>query len=86
MILTRQAARHWWYEDPTVDATAFGRLQFSFTVAGRDQWWVHHRAMWLASVAYVAAGLSTTQVPDPAWVPLPPHSNRGRTRKSAAPV
>lgn len=78
VVLTRQAKKHWWYKDPTVNATAFDRLQFSFVVAGRDQWWCHRRAMWLASVAYVAAGLSTTQVPDPAWVALPPHQNRGR--------
>lgn len=86
VVLRRQSQKRWWYQDPEVEATAYNRLQFSFVVAGRDQWWCHHRAMWLASLAYVAAGLSTTQVPDPAWMPPPPHANRGRARKSAAPV
>ena len=86
VVLARQTDRRWWYADPKVDAVAFNRLQFSFTVAGRDQWWCHRRAMWLASVAYVAAGLSDRAVPSPSWVPLPPHANRGRARKSAAPV
>jgi hypothetical protein len=86
VVLTRQSQRHWWYQDPVVQGEAYNRLQFSFVVAGRDQWWCHQRAMWLASVAYVAAGVSPNVVPTPTWVTPPPHSNRGRARKSAAPV
>ena len=86
VVLTRQVRKHWWYAELAVDATAYGLLQFAFNVAGRDQWWCHRRAMWLAGVAYVAAGVPERTLPVPSWIPLPPHNNRGRARKSAAPV
>lgn len=84
--LDRQCSKRWWYWDPSVDGAAFNRLQFSFGVAGRDQWWCHHRAMYLASVCYVSAGISYLKVPTPTWVTLPPHTNRGRHRLVTEPA
>lgn len=83
--LQRQTDRHWWYLAPILEIYDDG-IKFEFTVAGRDQWWCHRRAMFLASVCYWAAGLTDLIVPEPTWIPLSPHTNRGRARKSATPV
>jgi hypothetical protein len=79
--LERQCKKRWWYTDPWAGGQGLARLQFSFTVAGRDQWWCHRRAMFLAGVCYMAAGLQDTKLPEPTWEPLAPHTQRGRFRR-----
>jgi hypothetical protein len=77
-----QACEHfWWFRDPEVQGEPFGRLSFSFTASGRDQWWCHKRAMTLAIDCFYAIGFKEPVVPVPAWEPLAPHTQRGRYRK-----
>jgi hypothetical protein len=83
-ILGTACERHWWYQEPVVEGLPFGRLVFSFTVSGRDRWWVHRRAMILARDCYYALGQTERDVPEPDWESLAPHMNRGRWRVPAA--
>jgi hypothetical protein len=83
-ILDRACSLYWWYQDPVVEGRPFNRLLFSFTVSGRDQWWVHHRAQMLAQDCYYAMGMTELAVPQPVWESLAPHMNRGRWRTPAA--
>jgi hypothetical protein len=83
-VLERWCERRWWYTDPVVEGSPFGRLVFSISVAGRDQWWCHRRAMWLAVKCYRAVHLTLSDLPVPDWEELAPHMNRGRGRKSTA--
>ena len=83
-VLEEAVLRHWWYREPEVAGLPFARLVFGFTVSGRDQWWAHHRALKLATDVYYALGMEETQVPEPDWEPLAPHTNRGRWRVPAA--
>lgn len=83
-ILTAACLHHHWYRDPSVEGLPFGRLSFSFTVAARDQWWAHQRALKLAVDCYYAMGLSEHDVPEPDWEALAPHTNRGHRRVPAA--
>ncbi len=84
IILKRRCKQYWWYNDPQVNGEALGILSFSFTVSGRDRWWVHRRAMKLAGACFLALGLSEAKVPDPSWENLPVHMNRGRYAMRAA--
>lgn len=79
-LLRNMCERHWWYNDAEVTGAPFNRLTFSFSVAGRDQWWCHRRAMWLAARVYESLGKTESKVPTPMWENLPPHENRGRYR------
>ncbi len=78
--LQQACERHWWFNEPEVMGEPFGRLSFSVTVSGRDQWWCHTRAMRLAVNCFYAIGLDEKTVPEPMWEPLDPHTNRGRYR------
>ena len=69
---------HWWFKDPLVSGE--GKLEFSFTVCGRDQWFTHKRAMGLAVNTVYSAGGLMKDVPLPVWVKLAPHTNRGYLR------
>ena len=80
--LQQACDRDWWFTLPVVAGESEGTLVFSFTVAGRDKWWVHHRAMELAIDCFYTVGLNEASVPMPTWEPLPPHTNRGRYRVS----
>jgi hypothetical protein len=79
-VLRHQCVKNWWYNDPEVAGAPFGRLTFSLTVAGDDQWQTHRRAMGLAVTVYRRLGLPRKDVPVPMWTPLEPHENRGRSR------
>ena len=68
-------AEHWWYLEP--ETTQEGPLEFSFWALGRDQWFCHLRAVRLATDAVYAAGGRLADVPIPAVVKRPPHTNRG---------
>lgn len=81
-LLRHLAEKFWWYNEPEVTGAPFARLTFSFEVCGRDQWWCHRRAMWLATQVYESIGKRATSVPEPMWENLPPHENRGRYRVS----
>ena len=83
-FLERACGEHWWYSEPEVSGQPFQRLAFSFTVAGRDQWWSHKRAMKLATDVYYVLGMDERNVPEPDWEPLAPHMNRGRWRLPTA--
>lgn len=83
-ILESACDRFWWYTTPEVGGQAVGRLWFSFMVAGRDQWWVHRRALSLAVDCYYALGMHEKDVPEPDWETLAPHTNRGHRRVPAA--
>lgn len=83
-VLERAVEAHWWYREPEVSGLPFARLVFSFTVSGRDQWWAHHRALKLATDCYYALGMDETDVPQPDWEPLAPHTNRGHWRRVPA--
>lgn len=78
--LTRQCERNWWYNNPQVLGEPLGLLEFRFTASGEDQWRAHKRAMALAETCYRICGLGLSEVPEPIWEPLPPHSNRGYSR------
>ena len=65
-----------WFTDPYVETKNPG-LGFGFTVAARDQWWCHVRAMRLGSEVYEVLGLSPRSLSTPLWTALDPHSNRG---------
>lgn len=82
-ILQQACERFWWFDDPTVEGEPFGRLSFSVTVSGRDQWFCHTRVMRLATDCFYAIGLSKSYVPEPLWETLEPHTNRGRYRHAA---
>lgn len=69
---------YWWFTDPEIQGEPFGRLIWFITVAGRDQWWTHRRAMKLADQVCWRIG----DVPTPTWETLPPHTNRGRYRST----
>lgn len=84
--LQRACDREWWFTLPVVGGQAEGSLDFSFTVAGRDKWWVHHRAMQLAVDCFYMVGLNESSVPVPEWEKLAPHTNRGRNRTAPASV
>ena len=71
-----------WYQDAQVGGEPFGVLELTFTVAGRDRWWCHHRAQVLATNCFYAMGLDERSVPEPTWEKLTPHRNRGRYRVS----
>ena len=86
LVLERACEHRWWYSDPKVMGEPFNLLQFSFTVAARDQWWAHRRALGLARDCFYAVGLGENDVPLPEWETLPPHTNRGRWRVPAASV
>lgn len=79
-ILQHACEQVWWYNEPEVMGQEFGRMSFSFTVSGRDQWWAHKRAMDLAERVYRGLKLSPAAIPVPLWEPLAPHTNRGRFR------
>jgi hypothetical protein len=79
-VLREACDTYWWYQEPHVEGQPFGRLSFSFTVSGRDQWWTHRRAMSLAVDCYYALGMDERKVPEPEWEALAPHTNRGRYR------
>jgi hypothetical protein len=83
-LLERACELHWWYRDPEVSGLPFGRLGFSFTSSGRDQWWAHHRALKLATDCYYVLGMTEREVPEPDWEPLAPHMNRGHQREPVA--
>lgn len=78
--LQKACDQHWWFTFPTVSGEEVGGLVFGFTVAGRDKWWVHHRAMELAVDCFYTVGLNESSVPFPEWEKLAPHTNRGRYR------
>lgn len=80
LLLRHMCEKYWWYNEPEVTGAAFNRMTFSFEVCGRDQWWCHRRAIWLAIRCYEAMGMGDTRVPTPMWENLPPHENRGRYR------
>ena len=75
-FLEHQCGRFWWYQDPWVKTQDPG-ISFGFTVAARDQWWCHVRAMKLATGVCEALRLSTAVLSVPVWKAGPPHSNRG---------
>lgn len=79
-VLEAACEARWWFQDPEVAGEPFGLLAFSVTVSGRDQWFAHKRVLALAVDCYYSVGLREEQVPDPAWEPLEPHTNRGRYR------
>lgn len=79
-MLQRACERFWWFNEPEVQGEPFGRLSFSVTVSGRDQWFVHTRAMRLAVDCFYAIGFNEKTVPEPMWETLEPHTNRGRYR------
>ena len=83
-VLERWCERRWWYTEAEVEGAPFGRLVLTFTVAGRDQWWCHSRAMWLAVRIYRSTKIPRDQWPVPTWENLAPHDNRGRRRKKPA--
>lgn len=83
-VLERACSLNWWYRDPEVSGLPFGRLTFSFTVSGRDQWWAHQRALKLATDVYYTLGMTEREVPEPDWEALAPHMNRGRWRVPTA--
>jgi hypothetical protein len=70
---------HWWYTEPCVRGNGLGILQVEFQVAGRDQWWVHKRAMNLMEKAWYGLHIDIP-VPTPEWETLEPHANRGGYR------
>lgn len=71
----------WWYEDGVIEGEPYGRMSLSFTVAARDQWWSHRRAMVMAEAVFHAAGVAMKAVPVPTWEKLAPHTNRGHAVK-----
>lgn len=79
-VIQWQAEKRWWYTQAKVEGEALGMLTFSFVVTGDDQWQVHKRAMGLARTVYRGLKLPLRLVPEPMWVPLPPHTNRGHQR------
>lgn len=83
-VLERWCGRRWWYTEPQVEGAPFNRLVLTFTVAGRDQWWCHSRAMWLAGKVYRATKIPRAQWPVPDWENLEPHKSRGRWRRKPA--
>ncbi len=83
-VLERWVERRWWYTEPEVEGAPFGRLVLTFTVAARDQWWCHSRALWLAGRVYKAIKLHRNEWPVPLWENLAPHENRGRRRSTPA--
>ena len=76
-ILQRNCEGYWWFNEPEVSGQEYGILAFSFTASGRDQWFVHRRAMDLAMRCFQSIGVPVQQIPDPVWEPLAPHNNRG---------
>lgn len=76
-FLELRCERVWWFREPAVEGEPFGRMSFSFIASGRDQWWCHRRAYGLAIDAYYHLGCTEKDLPEPTWVPLPPHENRG---------
>lgn len=80
--LTMACRWHHWFTEPEVAFTPEPwSLTITFTVAGRDRWWVHERAKRLAVDCFYAFGLTEAAVPTPTWVVLTPHANRGRYRR-----
>lgn len=79
-ILQAACKAYWWYQEPHVEGQPFNRLSFSFTVQARDRWWAHRRAMRLAVDCYYALGMRESDVPEPDWEALAPHTNRGYRR------
>jgi hypothetical protein len=76
--LRRTCEGRWWYNEPIVEGQPFNRLAFSVTVSGRDQWFVHKRAMALARDGMFVIGLRERDVPEPIWEPLGPDGLRWR--------
>lgn len=69
--LRQECEQHWWFNEPTVEGAPYNRLSFSFTVSGRDQWWVHVRAMKLAEDVYWhVLSRPKARIPTPAWETL----------------
>lgn len=79
--LVYQCDQHKWYWDPWVGPTKLKEadpgISFGFTVAARDQWWCHSRAMKLAMVVCEVLRLSPHSLPVPHWEASAPHHNRG---------
>lgn len=71
-----------WFLDPQVGGAGFDKLTFEYTVTGRDQWFVHKRAMELAAEVFYMLGIRENKIPEPLWEPLEPHTNRGHRRVS----
>jgi hypothetical protein len=77
-FLHHAAARRWWYNEPIVEGAPFNRMAWSYTVSGRDQWFVHKRAMALAVDAIYVIGRRERDVPQPIWETLGPDGLRWR--------
>lgn len=76
LALEYQCERYSWYTDPHVETRDPG-FSFGFTVAARDQWWCHSRAMKLAMAVCEVLQISPRTLPIPDWSSPEPHHNRG---------
>jgi hypothetical protein len=74
--LKARCEQFWWYTDPYVQTQDPG-IGFGFTVAARDQWWCHRRAIFLATEVCEVLRLSLGSMSVPVWTALAPHTNRG---------
>lgn len=68
----------WWFNEPIIEGEPFDRLAFSYTVSGRDQWFVHKRAIALAVDCMYVLGRRERDVPEPIWETLEPDTRRWR--------
>lgn len=76
-LLEYQTGKRWWFNDPEVEGEPFGRLAFSITISGDDQWQVHRRAIALAAACYRKIGLKRADIPVPLWESLE-HPSKSR--------
>lgn len=83
VFLNHQCENVWWFNEPSVEGAPYNRLSFSFTVSGRDQWWVHVRALRLAEEVYwYALSRPKARIPEPFWETL---ERGGRYQVPASP-
>lgn len=83
VYLRRVCEDRWWFNEPVVEGVPFGRLSFSITVSGRDQWFCHRRVMNLAHIVYGMLGLPVSALPVPDWETL--ERRGGRYQVPASP-
>jgi len=76
LALKHQCQQYPWYTNPHVETHDPG-FSFGFTVAARDQWWCHSRAMKLALVVCEVLRISPSILSIPEWTSPEPHHNRG---------
>ena len=75
-FMEHMCQQRWWYTNPQVQTQDPG-FSFGFTVAARDQWWCHARAMKLALGVCEVLQISPRTLPTPVWKSSEPHQNRG---------